>query len=102
MIANKPPLPDAGDAEQTSKVDAMSELVAGMLLDDLGATSPPPEESPGSLSAVDATEPRSPSRPLAHTLEEVPRRPRLARMAVIALVLALGVLAVVAAVLFTA
>jgi hypothetical protein len=102
MIAKKPSLPDAGNAEQTRKVDAMSELVAGMLLDDPDATSPPPDERPGSLSGVGTTEPRSPSRPPADTLEEASRKPRLARAVVIALVLALGVLAVVAAVVFAA
>jgi hypothetical protein len=100
MIAKKHPSPDAGHAAETRKVDSMSELVAGMLLDEPDATSPPPEESPGSLSAVRAMEPRS-SRPLATTLEES-RSPGLARAVVIALILALVVLAVVAVILFSA
>ena len=52
MIAKKRPPPDTGHAEETRKVDSMSELVAGLLLDDPGATPAPPDQSPGSPSTV--------------------------------------------------
>jgi len=97
MIAKKRPSPEVGHAEQTRKVDSMSELVAGMLLDDPDATSPPPDPSPGSLSAVRPTAARSSARPLAYEVEEQPRTPRIARAIVIALIVALGVVAVIAA-----
>jgi hypothetical protein len=104
MNAKKPSPGDAGHAEETRKVDAMSELVAGMLLDDPDATSPPPDASPGSLSAVRPTSPRSSSRPIAHAMiAEQPRRPRIARLLVIVLVIAIAMalVAVLAAVLFS-
>ena len=100
MIAKKRTPPEAGHAEQTRKVDSMSELVAGMLLDDPDATSPPPDPSPGSLSAVRPTAPRSSARPPGHALEELPRGPRIAGALVVALLIALGLVAVLAAVLF--
>ena len=100
MIAKKRTPPEAGHAEQTRKVDSMSELVAGMLLDDPEATSPPPDPSPGSLSAVRPTASRSSARPPGYAIEEQPRGPRIARAIVIALLIALGLVAVLAAVLF--
>jgi hypothetical protein len=99
MIAKKHPSPDPGHAEQTRKVDSMSELVAGMLLDDPDATSPPPDPSPGSLSAVRPTSPQSSSRPQPYAIEEPSRGSRIGRAVVIALVVALALAAVGAALL---
>ena len=104
MIAKKRPQSDARHAEQTRKVDSMSELVAGMLLEDPDATMPPPEQSPGSLSAVRST-PRPLDRPPTHgafapRAYEAPRS-RVTGSIVIALVIALAGVSATAAYLFT-
>ena len=106
MLAKKHPSPDAAHADQTRKVDGMSELVAGMLVDDADATLPPPEASPGSLSAVRPTERRPSTRPPAaqsreDAAERLAPKPQVARLVLITLNVALGIVAVVAAVLFT-
>ena len=110
MIAKKRPDPDARHVEQTRKVDSMSELVAGMLLDtDADATLPPPDQSPGSLSAVRST-PRPLDRPPTHPMSppfapyayaEPARRSRVTGAIVIALVVALAGVSATAAYVFT-
>ena len=106
MIAKKRPPSDARHVEQTRKVDAMSELVAGMLLEDPEATMPPPDQSPGSLSAVRST-PRPLDRPPTHgafaprAYEAPAPRSRVAGAIVIALVIALAGVSAAAAYLFT-
>jgi hypothetical protein len=106
MIAKKRPQSDARHAEQTRKVDSMSELVAGMLLEDPDATMPPPEQSPGSLSAVRST-PRPLDRPPTHGAfaprahQEPAPRSRVIGSIVIALVIALAGVSATAAYLFT-
>ncbi len=110
MIAKKRPDPDARHVEQTRKVDSMSELVAGMLLDtDADATLPPPDQSPGSLSAVRST-PRPRDRPPTHPMSppyapfayaEPARRARVTIAFVIALVVALAGVSASAAYVFS-
>ena len=110
MIAKKRPDPDARHVEQTRKVDSMSELVAGMLLDtDADATLPPPDQSPGSLSAVRST-PRPWDRPPTHPMSppyapfayaEPARRARVTIAFVIALVVALAGVSASAAYVFS-
>ena len=98
MIAKKHPLPDPGHAEQTRKVDSMSELVAGMLLEEQDAASSSPR-SEASLSAVRPSAlPRPPSAG-RRAIEEQPRRPGGTRAILIALILALGLVAVLAVLL---
>jgi hypothetical protein len=102
MIAKKNAEPDSGHAEETRKVDSMSELVAGMLLDDPDATAPPPPDpSPSSMSAVRPMAARSSSRPIPYVIEEAPQGPRVGRIVAIALIIAVGLAAVVTAVLLT-
>lgn len=110
MIAKKRPDPDARHVEQTRKVDSMSELVAGMLLDtDADATLPPPDQSPGSLSAVRST-PRPLDRLPTHRMSppyapfayaEPARRARVTIAFVIALVVALAGVSASAAYVFS-
>src|SRR4051812_7520479 len=100
MIAKKPSPSDAGHAAETRKVDSMSELVAGMLLDDPDATAPPPDPSPASMSAVRPMAPRASSRPTARVLDTPPRTSQITRIVVVALIVAIAAVAVVAAVLF--
>ena len=113
MIAKKRPDPDARHVEQTRKVDSMSELVAGMLLDtDADATLPPPDQSPGSLSAVRST-PRPLDRPPTHPMSppyapyapyayaEPARRSRVTGAIVVALVVALAGVSATAAYVFS-
>src|SRR3954467_15024590 len=94
MIAKKEPSPDPGEGdgegEETRKVDAMSEIVAGMLLDDPDATAPPPDATPGSFSAVRATQAPQSTRPPALATEEPAPSPGARRAVVIALVIALA------------
>jgi len=102
MIANNLPDPDAPQAEQTRKVDAMSELVASMLLVDADATLPPPEQSLGTMSALRAT-----PRPRAHRSfapsapEPSARGSRVTGAIVIALVIALAAVGAAAAYILT-
>ena len=109
MIAKKRPEPDIRHAEQTRKVDSMSELVADMLLSaDADATLPPPDQSPGSLSAVRST-PRPLDRaatsppfvPYVYQPRPVQRRSRIVSAIVVALVIALVGISGTAAYLFT-
>lgn len=108
MIAKKRPEHDARHAEQTRKVDSMSELVADMLLSaDPDATLPPPDQSPGSLSAVRST-PRPLDRPLTSPpfvpyayQPPIQRRSRVVSAIVVALVIALVGISGTAAYLFT-
>ena len=109
MIAKKRPDHDARHAEQTRKVDSMSELVADMLLiADADATLPPSDQSPGSLSAVRST-PRPLDRPLTsppfvpyvYQPRPLQRRSRIVSAIVIALVIALAGVSAGAAYLFT-
>ncbi len=105
MIAKKRPDPDARHVEQTRKVDSMSELVADMLLD-ADATLPPPDQSPGSLSAVRST-PRPLGRPptappfVPYVYHPPVRRSRAASAFMVALVIALAGVAAATAYLFT-
>jgi hypothetical protein len=87
MNAKKRPQPDARHLEPTRKVDQMSELAAEMLLVDADATLPPPEESPGNLSAVRAT-PRPLGRPHLR-VEPAGRGSRVVGAIVLVLVVAL-------------
>ena len=94
MIANKLPDPEAPNAEQTRKVDTMSELVASMLLVDVDAdadATPLPEHCLGRLSAVRST-PRPPSHGSypAYAPEQSARAWRGADAIVIALLIALA------------
>lgn len=100
MLAKKHPSPDAAHADQTRKVDGMSELVAGMLVDDADATLPPPETTPGSLSAVRSTRPPA-AQSRGDAAEPLAPKPQVARLLLITLIVALGIVAVVAALLFT-
>ena len=108
MIAKKRPEHDARHVEQTRKVDSMSELVADMLLSaDADATLPPPDQSPGSLSAVRSTPrpldryPTSPPFvPYAYQ-PPVQRSARVTNVIVVALVIGLAGAAAVLAYLLT-
>ena len=102
MIAKNLPDPDVPQAEQTRKVDAMSELVASMLLVDADATLPPPEQSLSTTSA-----PRSTARPRTRRSfagdapEPSTRRSRVADAIVFVLVVALAAVAAAAAYILT-
>jgi len=111
MIAKKRPEPDIRHAEQTRKVDSMSELVADMLLSadaDADATLPPPDQSPGSLSAVRSTPrpldryPTSPPFvPYVYQPRPVERSSRVTNVIVVALVIGLAGAAAALAYLLT-
>jgi hypothetical protein len=89
-----PAASETGHAEQTRKVDGMSELVAGLLL--AHPDGAPPDPTPGSASAVRPSAPRQPS---VHAIEERAPGTRVLRAVVIGLVIAIGLVAVVAALL---
>src|SRR4051812_6652859 len=117
MIAKKPSPDDlaatTSHADETRKVDGMSELVAGMLLDDPDATAPRPASdpnpnpspSPPGLSAVRPMPlvPRTSSPAILQDEDFPQQRSRAARMAIVIFVMvaAIAIVAVVTAVLFS-